>query len=102
MSDAGRPTTGRENNYETAGTAGLIIKNVRTKNCATLCAGAQRLIVRPAKFVLTNFGIFSSVIEKCFIFETISVAYLEGKRETKRTNVTTTVPVRTTRYSSQN
>ena len=40
-----RSTTGRGNNYVTAG---YTTKNVRTKKCATLCAGAQRWIVRPA------------------------------------------------------
>ena len=50
-----RSTTGRGNNYVTAG---YNTKNVRTKKCAMLCAGAQRwIIVRPAKNgVRTIFG----------------------------------------------
>ena len=43
MSDADRLLEG-EIKYVTAG---YITKNVRTKKCATLCAGAQRWIVRP-------------------------------------------------------
>ena len=39
-----RSTTGRGNNYVTAG---YNTKNVRTKKCATRCAGTQRWIVRP-------------------------------------------------------